>query len=83
VWYLLVGFAPVGLVFALRRDVLVASLLLTHAVVAALLIAFTSGNIGTLVRHRGFALPYLIWISAVGACELLARGVSSGRIEKV
>jgi hypothetical protein len=83
VWYLLVAFAPVGLVFAMRRDPLIASLLLTHAVVAALLIAFTSGNIGTLVRHRGFALPYLIWISAVGACELLARGVSSGRIQKV
>jgi hypothetical protein len=83
VWYLLVALAPVGLVFAMRRDVLIASLLLTHAVVAALLVAFTGGNIGTLVRHRGFALPYLIWISAVGACELLARGVSSGRIEKV
>jgi hypothetical protein len=83
VWYLLVAFAPAGLVFAMRRDPLIASLLLTHAVVAALLIAFTSGNIGTLVRHRGFALPYLIWISAVGACELLARGVSSGRIQKV
>jgi hypothetical protein len=78
---LLAGFAFVGLVFAMR-DVLIASLLLTHAVVAALLIAFTSGNIGTLVRHRGFALPYLIWISAVGACELLARGASGGRIHK-
>ena len=83
VWYLLVAFAPVGLLFAMRRDPLVASLLLTHAVVAALLIAFTSGNIGTLVRHRGFTLPYLIWISAVGACELLARGAASGRIRKV
>jgi hypothetical protein len=82
VWYLLVGLAPIGLLFAMRRDVLIASLLLTHAVVAALLIAFTSGNIGTLIRHRGFALPYLIWISAVGACELLARGASSGRIQK-
>jgi hypothetical protein len=70
-------------VFAMRRDVLIASMLLTHAVVAALLIAFTSGNIGTLVRHRGFALPYVIWISAVGACEILARGVASGRTQKV
>jgi hypothetical protein len=82
VWYLLVALVPAGLVFAMRRDVLIASLLLTHAAVAALLIAFTSGNIGTLVRHRGFALPYLIWISAVGVCELVARGVSSRRIVK-
>ena len=64
----------------MRRDPLIASLLVSHAVLAALLVAFTSGNIGTLVRHRGFALPYLMWISAVGACELLARGASRGRI---
>ncbi len=83
VWYLLVGIAPIGLVFAMRRDVLIASMLLTHAAVAALLIAFTSGNIGTLVRHRDFALPYVIWISAVGACELLARAAASGRVQKV
>jgi len=82
VWYVLVALAPIGLVFAMRRDPLVASMLLTHAVIAALLIAFTSGNIGTLVRHRGFALPYLIWISAVGACELLARGVATGRVHQ-
>jgi hypothetical protein len=82
VWYLLIVLAPMGLVFAMRRDMLIASLLLTHAIVAALLIAFTSGNIGTLIRHRGFALPSLIWISAVGACELLARVASGGRIQK-
>ena len=72
-WYVLVALAPVGLVFAMRRDVLITSLLLMHGVGAALPVALTSGNIGTLVRHRGFALPYLIWISAVGACELVAR----------
>ena len=31
----------------------------------------SDGNIGTLVRHRGLALPYLIWLSAVGAETLL------------
>jgi hypothetical protein len=34
-------------------------------------VAMTSGNIGTLVRHRGLALPYLVWLSAVGACDLV------------
>ena len=28
--------------------------------------ALTSGNVGTLVRHRGLALPYIVWLSAVG-----------------
>ncbi len=81
VWYALVALAPIGLVFAMRRDVLVTSLLLMHGVVAALTVALTSGNIGTLVRHRGFALPYLIWISAVGACELIARARGTVRIQ--
>lgn len=80
VWYALLAFAPFGLVMALRRDVIVASLLLMHAVIAALLVALTSGNIGTLVRHRGFALPYLVWISAVGACELVARSRPAPRV---
>jgi hypothetical protein len=73
VWYLLLLALPVGFVFASRRDVALASLLVMHALVAALPVAMTSGNIGTLVRHRGFALPYLTCIGAVGACELLAR----------
>lgn len=70
VWYVLVALAPVGLLFAFRRDAVVAGLLLGHAGVAAMLVALTSGNVGTLVRHRGLALPYLVWLSAVGGCEL-------------
>jgi len=71
-WYLMVALAPVGFVYALRRDPLVASLLLGYAVVAAVTVAVVSGNVGTLVRHRGLALPYLVWLSAVGACEIVS-----------
>jgi hypothetical protein len=73
VWYFLVVLAPAGLVLAMRRDLLVASLLAAHAVVAALTVALTSGNVGTLVRHRGLALPYFLWLSAVAFCEIVAR----------
>jgi len=73
VWYGLVLLAPIGLLVGLRRDVLVSSLLLAHTLVAAGLVALTSGNVGTLVRHRGLAVPFLIWFSALGACELAAR----------
>ena len=73
VWYLLVALFPAGLLFAFRRDPVLAGLLCGHAVVAAAIIALTSGNIGTVIRHRGLALPYIVWVSAVGACELLAR----------
>jgi hypothetical protein len=72
VWYMIVAFAPVGLVFSLRRDTLFASLLFGYAVVAAVTVAVTSGNVGTLVRHRGLAFPFIVWLSAVGACELIA-----------
>jgi hypothetical protein len=81
-WYVLVVLVPFGLVLSMRRDPLVTSLLLMHALVAAVPVALTSGNIGTLIRHRGFALPYLIWIGAVGVCELVARaGARAPRVE--
>jgi hypothetical protein len=72
-WYVLLAFVPFGVVFAFRRDVVVAGLLVAHAAIAGLSVALTSGNVGTLIRHRGLALPYLVWLGAVGACELLSR----------
>jgi 4-amino-4-deoxy-L-arabinose transferase-like glycosyltransferase len=73
VWYLLAALAVIGALRAFRYDALVAGLLVGHALVVFAAVAFTSGNIGTLVRHRGLALPYIVWLSGVGACELLAR----------
>jgi hypothetical protein len=70
-WYVLVALFLPGVVWAMRRDALVASLLFGYAVVAALMVALTSGNVGTLIRHRGLALPYIVWLSVVGGCELL------------
>jgi hypothetical protein len=82
VWYLLVLLAPFGILFAFRRDVLVAGLLLGHTLVAAASVAVGSGNIGTLIRHRGLALPYLVWFSVIGLSEWLPRlrHLSSGQI---
>ena len=71
VWLVLVLLAPPGLVLAMRRDALVASLLFAHAIVAGLTVALASGNVGTLVRHRGLALPYFVWLSAVALCDVV------------
>ena len=79
IWYLLVALLPVGLLFSFRRDALVTALLIAHAVSASFLVAITSGNVGTLVRHRGMAIPYIVWLSAVGACELLCRIAAAAR----
>jgi hypothetical protein len=73
VWYCIVALLPFGLVFSWRRDALLASLLVSIACVSAAAIALLSGNVGTLVRLRVLAIPYLATLSMVGLCELLAR----------
>jgi hypothetical protein len=35
------------------------------------MVALTSGNIGTLIRHRGLTFPYFTWLAAVGACAMI------------
>lgn len=69
IWYALALLLPFGVVAGLRRDVLVTSMLMAHAAAAILIVALTSGNIGTLIRHRSLALPYLIWLSVFGGYE--------------
>jgi hypothetical protein len=77
IWYVVVFTAAIGFVAGLRRDTLVTCLLAGYAVVALLAVGVHSGNMGTLVRHRAFALPYLGALSAFGAAALLSRFGSS------
>jgi dolichyl-phosphate-mannose-protein mannosyltransferase len=79
VWYVLVVLAVPGIVFSFRRNAVVAGLLLAHALLLAAAVAFIDGNVGTLVRHRSLALPYLVWLSGVGACEVFAAAQSLPR----
>jgi hypothetical protein len=72
-WYLIVLTAMAGVASGLRRDALVTSILLAYAIAALAVVALNTGNIGTLVRHRAFALPYLIALSAVGVAAVLGR----------
>ena len=73
IWYVLFALAPIGLVACFRRDRVLASVLLVYVIAAVGLVAITSGNIGTLVRHRALALPALVWLSSLGLCEVLVR----------
>jgi Dolichyl-phosphate-mannose-protein mannosyltransferase len=72
IWYVLVVLSVPGVVFSFRRHAVVTGLLLAHAFLLSAAVAFTDGNVGTLVRHRSLSLPYLVWLSGVGACELFA-----------
>jgi hypothetical protein len=71
VWYALVLLVPIGLGAGLHRDPLLTSLLAAHAGAVIMMVAMTSGNIGTLIRHRGLVLPYLAWLAGLGAVGLI------------
>jgi hypothetical protein len=66
IWYLMVVLVPIGVIGGLRRDVALTCMLLALGVIAAAMVALTGGNVGTLVRHRGLAIPYLVWLVGVG-----------------
>jgi 4-amino-4-deoxy-L-arabinose transferase-like glycosyltransferase len=72
IWYGLALLLPAGIVASLRRDPFLASILLGHLAVSVALVALTSGNIGTLVRHRALAMPYVVWFSGLGLSVVLA-----------
>jgi len=70
-WWSILVLVPFGLAAGLKRDALVTAVLVAHAMAIVMMVALTSGNIGTLIRHRGLVLPYLIWIAALGGSVLL------------
>ena len=72
IWYVMVLLLPIGVVAGFRRDSLLTSVLLGHLLVSVALVALTSGNIGTLVRHRALAMPYVVWFSGLGLTVVLA-----------
>jgi hypothetical protein len=80
VWYGIIALLPFGVFFSLRRDSLLTALLASMAGVAVIVIALLSGNVGTLVRLRVLAIPYLASISMVGLCELLTQPLRRGNV---
>jgi hypothetical protein len=71
VWYLMVAFASVGLIAGLRRDALVVSMLTAFALMGAGAIALNSGNIGTMVRFRDTIVPFVAFLTGIGACAAI------------
>ena len=62
---------PIGIAAAWRRDALLTAVLCGYSIVSAGAIAITSGNVGTLVRHRALVVPFLVWFVASGAVEII------------
>ena len=79
VWYLLVVFAAVGLIAGLRRDALVTCMLAGMTAAGGAVIAFNSGNIGTMVRLRDTVVPFVLWLSALGIVATIST-IMSGSV---
>ena len=77
-WYLLLATVPFGLAAGWRRDPLVTAVLIGFVLPTALVLAFTNGNVGTLLRLRGLVTPYLIWIGVLGMC-VIGEALVAGR----
>jgi hypothetical protein len=65
--YCLLLLMVIGVPIAARRDPLLTSILCGYAIISAGVIAVTSGNVGTLVRHRALVVPFVVWFAALGA----------------
>ena len=72
-WLLLVSLFPLGIWAGAQRAPVATWILAAYVVVMFVAIALYSGNVGTLVRHRGLLLPFVISLGAVAVCDLLAR----------
>lgn len=70
-WYALVALALVGCVVGLRQDAFATCLLIGYILAGSAVVAVSSGNVGSMIRHRGIVLPFVVWLSAVGAVQLL------------
>jgi hypothetical protein len=73
VWLLLVALLPFGVWAAARREPAGSFVMAAYIAVMFVGVALRSGNVGTLARHRGLVLPFVICMGAVAVCHLLWR----------
>jgi 4-amino-4-deoxy-L-arabinose transferase-like glycosyltransferase len=72
-WLTLAALVPIGVWIGWRQHP-TATIVLTSIVgLMWAAIAVRSGNVGTLVRHRGLVMPFVVCLSSVAICYLLAR----------
>jgi len=76
-----VALVPFGFFVSLRRNATLTCVLLSAAATAVVAVALTSGNIGTLVRHRDMIVPFVIALAAP-ACAALAAAIENLRPER-
>ncbi len=80
-WYLLIIFAIVGMFFGLRYSYKYTLIMTTYIFMLSSVIALSSGNIGTLFRHRDMVTSFYLIFSAVGIAHL-SGAVQNNSIKK-
>lgn len=78
-WLMILALVPFGAVAGMRRDPIVTSLIVCHGLALVIMVALPSGNIGTMIRHRGLALTYFAWLAGLGLYELARLATSRAR----
>lgn len=82
-WYVLLALAPIGVAAGLSRAPMLTALIAAHAFGAVTVVAMTSGNIGTLIRHRGLVMPYLVWLAGLGLYELVRTALDAAPVPEI
>jgi hypothetical protein len=80
VWYALQLLAVVGLVAGMRRDAALTCALAGVSLMGAAVVGLSSGNVGTMVRHRDSVVPFIICLSGVGIVHMASVWLSRGRV---
>jgi hypothetical protein len=78
VWYALILLLPWGIVTAWRCHPDSALVLTVYIMLTGTAVALRSGNFGTLIRHRGLILPFVICLACVAICQLMTRRLRAG-----
>lgn len=81
-WMLVLALVPFGAVAGMRRDPIVTSLLVCCGLALVIMVGLPSGNIGTLIRHRGLVLTYFAYLAGLGLCEVARLLMSRARVAR-
>ena len=71
IWYFFLLFSILGMILGIRYKTREALILLGFLFFIGSFVALTSGNIGTVFRHRDMVTPLFLIFTAVGMCGLL------------
>lgn len=80
-WYLLLPFAALGMVCALRRNAAGVWVFPIFLFGFISVLAMAGGNVGTTFRHRDMITPFVLLFGAAGVARLISAALGEGETE--